>query len=162
MEEPFNKTFHFFALNSVPDSDGEYHLFTCSFPQFIFYNGLSDNEVVEWQNKINTTPKILVVGDSTTVSASDISSKKTIIGNAYKKQNGNYNNLPPFIRFGAPNWDYENFTDFIDKNINTQHSITGYIDAYKRIRVFYMDSNGNIASKVSDNYGDTWRADLAI
>jgi hypothetical protein len=89
---------------------------------------------------------------------------KTILGHVYTPYTaGTFCNLPRFNPFGSPRiFDVVPGKEFVDRNITTNHQVDAYIDAYDRIRLFYIDGNENISAKVSDDIGCTWRQDMGV
>ena len=165
-------------------TDTEYHLYCYNLPQWFFFNDIPDSQVEACQDFIDTTPKILVVGNPNNIPATDLqvladkTGPRTILGNVYKMQNGTYNNLPPYIRSGLlipsqyaryrqgettpAGWDYEKIPPMLDSNITFLHKGTGYYDQTGRMRVFYLKDAGKVIGKVSANNGYQWQTDFWI
>src|SRR5690606_24635455 len=119
--------------------------------------------VASHQQTIDTTVKTLVVGNPENTLPNDTTTtgvKKTIVGNAIKRDNV-WSGLPPHTRFGVPSW-ISVPSSKLDSNILSPHFITGYIEAAGRTRIFYINELGNIASKVSDDNGQTWKLDEVV
>lgn len=168
-----NSSTYIFGLKKIADI-GEYQLYFWKLDdaslQDILNIGESTNSLEGIQEEINKQPKILVVGNPNDLSPSETGGTyiKTIIGNAKENNNGTYVILKPYLRPGSEEdliWDENNppkMTYSLDENITIPHTAHGYVDLSGNIRIFYINRDNKIESKVSENCGDTWRIDLSV
>ena len=174
--DSIRKSIYFFGLKPIGN---EYHLYFISIEESLILRLSSlesgDKEVVEIQKELNQKSKVLVVGDPNDLIETDytvkdvIDNPKTIIGNAIKKDDGNFIILKPYNSIEEIlNWDEENPSHFsysLDENIKTVHYVHGYVESNGNIRVFYLNNvlnTNTIACKVSQNCGQTWQVDLLV
>lgn len=154
---------HFFALKPVVSDGsltGEFQLYTQAFPMFFFSPDLKDYQIASVQDLVDSEPATLVVGNPNDVSSDllDHKSQKVRIGNAQIKD-GKFAQLQSF---DALEQKATASVGSLDSNISTKHFVSGYFDAYNRLRIYYLNSLYKPACKVSNSDGQTWHDDLAV